>query len=604
MQPSSLPPRFVSASAACVRAPARRQQGVAAALTLLAAFFAAFAAAVLLSSTVHAQAVPYFADNVSGCYAIADERVVNNVPDSNDTLVKLDTSTGTPTVIGLTGTAGAEAMAFGPGLTLYTVEGDSLGTLDINNGAFTAFPTPLGIATLNPPLTPNPPADVDGLAYSPTRGLFFASVRRMLNDAPDLLFAIDPATGQIERDYFGPGTDYMVVQPVGVQGALLTDIDDLALDPVDDVLYAAMNSGTYGGEFVRIDPSAQTVTPLVQFRYPQDHPDPTLKGQVIDDIEGLSFFNSGLLYGSTGDAAPLKDRNRLFEIDPADGTGTVVGQFPAGLGDYEALACSSAQAFVALEVFTNGPGQSPDDADTAPGPEITVGNTVTWTYRIVNTGAVALTGFDLDDSEVGAISCPPGGTVLDPGDSVTCTATGTAALGQYENTGTVTAHVVGSPAIVVSNSEVSHYFGVPVPGEGPGLELTMLANGQDANSPSGSGVPRVLVGSTVTFTYIIHNIGDTDLGSLVLNDNRLGDLSPAADCLPAGTVLGPDESVTCTRTAAAQLGLYAATATVTGVVPGSSPAVEVSHVDLGHYIGQEEEVTTTQFIYLPLVSDR
>jgi hypothetical protein len=573
-------------------------------LVLLAALFAALFAAVLLSSTAYAQRAPDRVTNVTGCYAVADERVVNNVPDSADTLVKLDTTNGQPTVIGLTDTFQVEAMTFGPDFTLYTVENDFLGTLNINTGKFTALPNPLGIATLNPPLTPNPPADVDGLAYSPTRGVFFATVRRMLGSAPDLLFVIDPATGQIERDYFGPGADYIVVQPVGVQGELLTDIDDLALDPVNDTLYAAMNSGGTGGEFVRIDPATQTVTPLVQFRYPQDYSDPTLAGQVIDDIEGLSFFNSGLLYGSTGDAAPLKDRNRLFEIDAQDGTGIVVGQFPAGLGDYEALACSSAQAFVALEVFTNGPGQSPEDADTAPGPEITVGSTVTWTYRIVNTGAVALTGFSLQDSDIGAISCPPGGTALDPGESTTCTATGTAALGQYENTGTVTAQLVGNPSATVNNSELSHYFGVPIPGEGPGLELTMLTNGQDANSPSGSGVPRVLVGSTVNFSYIITNTGDTNIGSLVLNDNRLGDLSPAADCLPAGTVLEPNNVVTCTRAADAQLGLYAATATIAGIVPGSNPQVDVSHVDLSHYIGQEEQVTTTQITYLPLISDR
>lgn len=597
MQPKMLPPHA---------APARRRihAPTGAAPAAFAILLAAFLAALLAYTPASAQSVPDWAQNLTGCYAIADERVVNNVPDGADTLVKLDTSNGQPTVIGLTGTLDAEAMAFGPNLTLYTVENGFLGTVNSSTGAFTAAASRLdATGPLRPVLSPNPPIDVDGLVYSPERGLFFASVRRMLNSAPDLLFAIDPATAQIKRDYFGAGVDYIVVQPLGIDGQVLTDIDDLALDPVDGTLYAAMNSGGYGGEFVRIDPDAQTATPLVQFRYAQDDPDPLRAGQIIDDIEGLSFFNSGILYGSTGDAAPLRDRNRLYQINAGDGTGEIVGEFPPGLGDYEALACATAQAFVALEVYTNGPGQPPAEADTAPGPEITAGSTVTWTYRIVNTGGVALTGFNLTDSVRGALSCPPAGAVLDPGDSLTCTATGTAALGQYATTGTLSAHAVGDPALTVNSADDSHYFGIPVPGEGPGLDLALLVNGVDADSPSGSSVPRVQVGSTVTFTYIITNTGDTNLGNLVLTDSRLGSVGPAAGCLAAGTVLAPDQVATCTRTAVAQSGLYAATATVTGVVPGSSPQQQVSRVDLGHYIGQEEPALLPTFTYLPLISD-
>ncbi|KYJ87426.1 DUF7507 domain-containing protein [Sulfurovum riftiae] len=93
-----------------------------------------------------------------------------------------------------------------------------------------------------------------------------------------------------------------------------------------------------------------------------------------------------------------------------------------------------------------------EDADDAPGPDILVGDTITWNYVITNNGNVKLTNIVVTDDIEGNILCPS--TILEPGESMTCSKTGIATLGQYENTGTVTAD--GD----IQGSDVSHYNGI------------------------------------------------------------------------------------------------------------------------------------------------
>ena len=105
---------------------------------LLAPLFALLA---LLPQIALAQTPPYgFVDQ---CYAVADE-----LPGSSnlqtDTLTRLDRATGQSFVIGQTGTTNMENLAFGPGRTLYGVDGGRLGTLNTNTGAFTALPSAIG----------------------------------------------------------------------------------------------------------------------------------------------------------------------------------------------------------------------------------------------------------------------------------------------------------------------------------------------------------------------------------------------------------------------------------------------------------------------------
>ena len=115
---------------------------------------------------------------------------------------------------------------------------------------------------------------------------------------------------------------------------------------------------------------------------------------------------------------------------------------------------------------TNG-----DDANLPTGPLIQVGDPVTWTYLITNTGNTRLSNVTLTDDILGAITCNEGVIpALNPNDTFTCTVNGVATLNQYANIGTVTGQPVDSfdapltdiNGIVlppVTDIDPSHYFG-------------------------------------------------------------------------------------------------------------------------------------------------
>lgn len=110
---------------------------------------------------------------------------------------------------------------------------------------------------------------------------------------------------------------------------------------------------------------------------------------------------------------------------------------------------------VDIEKYTNG-----QDADSAPGPSIGVGQPVTWEFRVTNKGTVSLTGIVVTDDKGVSVGCG-GVTTLGAGASMTCTGSGVAVLGQYRNVGTVTANFTfQSTSGSVTDSDASHYLGI------------------------------------------------------------------------------------------------------------------------------------------------
>ncbi|CAG0950557.1 hypothetical protein METP2_00183 [Methanosarcinales archaeon] len=104
---------------------------------------------------------------------------------------------------------------------------------------------------------------------------------------------------------------------------------------------------------------------------------------------------------------------------------------------------------ITIKKYTNG-----SDADTAPGPYLTTGNPVIWTYIVTNIGNVDLTNVIVTDDKGVTVTCPK--TALAVGESMTCTASGTAAAGQYENIGTANGT---NASKTVTATDPSHYYG-------------------------------------------------------------------------------------------------------------------------------------------------
>jgi VCBS repeat-containing protein len=139
-------------------------------------------------------------------------------------------------------------------------------------------------------------------------------------------------------------------------------------------------------------------------------------------------------------------------------TGTATGTPPVGTvvtGQNAAYYYGLAPR-IAIRKMVNG-----QDANTPPGPSILIGSTVSWTYTVTDTGDVTVTQVSVIDDRGVAVTCPK--TVLAAGETMTCTASGTAVAGQYHNIGTATGTPpAGSP---VTAADPAYYFGAP-PGQG------------------------------------------------------------------------------------------------------------------------------------------
>lgn len=264
------------------------------------------------------------------CYAVADGE--DNL--GQDTLVRVDFESGAFTVIGLTGTFNVEAMAFQPTTDLlYAADADRLGVINPATGQFTPRANTFGsgngaMGTVNF-------NDADGITFDSTTGIMYGVQRLRDKNAPvdpdDVIFQIDPLTGQHIPNAFGAGVDYVVVMSVLND---FHDIDDMTIDPTDGQMYAIANNGGAGDALVKLNKAtgAETLVGVLG----------------VDDMEGLTFDPGGQLLGTTGKTSNGANSNRLFRIDKTTGLANVATSKSLVLTtnplypfDYEAVDCLS-----------------------------------------------------------------------------------------------------------------------------------------------------------------------------------------------------------------------------------------------------------------------
>jgi hypothetical protein len=191
-----------------------------------------------------------------------------------------------------------------------------------------------------------------------------------------------------------------------------------------------------------------------------------------------------------------------------------------------------------------------------------VNGAVTWTYVVTNTGDLPLHNVVVTDDVLGEI-CTIGDLAV--GGNASCTATGTAAAGQYANLGTA----CGLDPIdtQICDTDPSHYIG-----RTPAIHIEKATNGEDADDPTG---PVITVGDTVTWTYVVTNTGDLALHNVVVTDDVLGEICTIGDLAIGG-------NATCTATGTSQEGQYANIGTTCGLDPIGT---EVCDTDPSHYVG-------------------
>ena len=279
-----------------------------------------------------------------------------------------------------------------------------------------------------------------------------------------------------------------------------------------------------------------------------------------------------------GDAAAGGHQNIATATGQAvDSTGRPVGP-PATATDTANYFGSAPAISVVKDV--NGQHEP-----TAPGLFVPVGDPVTFTYVVTNTGDDTLDAVSLSDNVLGVITCPD--SSLAPGGSETCTKSGgDATAGELQNIATVTGQPVDNTDAPVgtplSATDTADLFG-----SAPAITLVKDVNGHNEPNLPGLSVP---VGSTVTFTYLVTNTGDVTLNAVEVSDNVLGPITCPK------TSLSPSQSQTCTATATAQPGAQTNMGTVTAdPVDGSGRSIgaETSASDPATYTGMSASVPTT-----------
>ena len=148
-----------------------------------------------------------------------------------------------------------------------------------------------------------------------------------------------------------------------------------------------------------------------------------------------------------------------------------------------------------------------------------VGQTVTYTYTVKNTGNVTVHDLALSDSKLGSVTLAQ--TMLAPDASITATKSYTILEtdlpGPLNNT--VTANATDILGVPVSNAATA------------AVELKYAASIGLTKVPS---IATANVGQTVTYTFGVENTGDVTINSLTLSDPKVGPLTPAKSTLAPG----------------------------------------------------------------------
>lgn len=265
---------------------------------------------IIPSATAQAQQPP----PAELCYAFAD--------DGNATW-RVNPSTGASSLVGPVQPAysSIEAVALNLDASiLYAVNDDGLfgmfGTIDTTTGLFTEI-GPVGPGNGINPNTGNPETaalfDIDSLEMHPWTGAMWGITH---TPGTNKIFRINVTTGRIVPDTFGPGIDYVEI----ILPNPPWDVDDLGIDPKTGRFYIIANTSGVGDFLYELNidginpvnspgllPATGQITADEIARF-------TYGGSFVEDVEGMSFFNDGTLYATTGDQGGVNS-DRLWVVD-------------------------------------------------------------------------------------------------------------------------------------------------------------------------------------------------------------------------------------------------------------------------------------------------
>ncbi len=174
--------------------------------------------------------------------------------------------------------------------------------------------------------------------------------------------------------------------------------------------------------------------------------------------------------------------------------------------------------------------------NATPNPATTLGQTVTYTYTLQNTGNVTLQSpYAITDDKIANVNCSSATSPLPPGQSTTCTATYTITQtdldnGSLINTASATAKDAKDGITTVSSASVSYAL---ITYNAPRLTLSIAANPD----------PATAVGQTIQITFTLKNTGNTPLQPPFSVSYTVGNTSTSLTC--GYSPLGLGASINC-----------------------------------------------------------
>jgi hypothetical protein len=202
------------------------------------------------------------------CFLLGDGGFLGNL-DPFD----LDPATSLSTV-GFSATT-ALALAVQPGTgVVFTSSGGALGTLDTATGAFHSigsFGSARGAAGTKTLTTVWALTSQNATLYA---------VNFMGSGSLDLLLKVNPLTGGVVRDGFGPGVDYVQIQK---PSKTLKSLSDIAVDPATGTMYGLAWDGNGRYELATVNPATGLVS--------------LVGGKLGAKVSALTFDGYGQLWG-------------------------------------------------------------------------------------------------------------------------------------------------------------------------------------------------------------------------------------------------------------------------------------------------------------------
>jgi uncharacterized repeat protein (TIGR01451 family) len=207
---------------------------------------------------------------------------------------------------------------------------------------------------------------------------------------------------------------------------------------------------------------------------------------------------------------------------------------------------------------------------------VTIGDTVHYTITVRNTGNMTIDNVTVQDAKLG-INQNIGSLKANESTQITGSY-GPVTEGDLPGPIFNSAGVTGTLPTGEPTTPVTDTHEVPVT-INAALSIKKYTNGEDADSGTG---PVVAVGSTVTWTYVVANVGNVSLSNIVVTDDQgVTPVYAGGDADNDGK-LDLNESWTYQATGVATEGQYVNVGTAKGTPPVGG---EVTATDTSHYFG-------------------